>query len=131
MANNNTKKLKKIVTLANKEAKRLGNMKIMPEHLFLGLMRMKDRWAVDLLLTFGVDIFGLEIKVEKKISRPDLQIIAVPEFFCHRSCPLPGNQIAGLPCGSPARYRGYTGRKPVIPMQKLFHDDAGHLAYLV
>ena len=90
MANNNTKKLKKIVTLANKEAKRLGNMKIMPEHLFLGLMRMKDRWAVDLLLTFGVDIFGLEIKVEKKISRPAQIKADMPETL---ECTLAANSV--------------------------------------
>ena len=36
MTNNETKRLKEIMVLASEEAKRLGNNKISPEHLFLG-----------------------------------------------------------------------------------------------
>lgn len=40
MTKNDNKKLKEIIDLACEEAKRLGNTKVSPEHLFLGMLRM-------------------------------------------------------------------------------------------
>ena len=38
MTKNDNKKLKEIIDLACEEAKRLGNTKVSPEHLFLGML---------------------------------------------------------------------------------------------
>ena len=46
MGKNETKKLKQIMTLAGEEARRLGNAKIYPEHLFLGMLRLSDARAL-------------------------------------------------------------------------------------
>ena len=48
--NSDTTKLKEIMALATEEARRLGNIRISPEHLFLGIMRLENDLAMDLLL---------------------------------------------------------------------------------
>lgn len=90
MANNNTQKLKKIVSLANAEAKRLGNKKIAPEHLFLGLLHLRNNWAVDILLTFGVDVFALQLKVERKVAKSAHPEEELPEKL---ECTMSANSV--------------------------------------
>ena len=42
MGKEDTRRLKQIMTSAGEEAKRLGNSKIYPEHLFLGLLKLRS-----------------------------------------------------------------------------------------
>ena len=69
MAKNETRKLKEIMILAREEAKRLGNAEISPEHLFLGILRLKQAWALDVLIALGVDFYKVKRKVEQKLNR--------------------------------------------------------------
>ena len=69
MAKNETKKLREIMTLASEEARRLGNSKISPEHLFLGMLRLKQAWAIDVLIALGVDFYEVEGKDRTEIGK--------------------------------------------------------------
>ncbi|MEG2792123.1 MAG: ATP-dependent Clp protease ATP-binding subunit, partial [Odoribacter sp.] len=69
MAKNDTNRLKEIMRLAGEEAMRLGNTKITPEHLFLGMLRQEHSQAVELLIALGVDFYEVRAKVEKKLGR--------------------------------------------------------------
>ncbi|NCE72893.1 ATP-dependent Clp protease ATP-binding subunit [Odoribacter sp. Z80] len=68
MTNNETKRLKEIMVLASEEAKRLGNNKISPEHLFLGMLRLKRAWAIDVLIALGIDFYEVKARIEQKLS---------------------------------------------------------------
>ena len=50
MGKEDTRRLKQIMTSAGEEAKRLGNSKIYPEHLFLGLLKLRSGRAIDILI---------------------------------------------------------------------------------
>lgn len=67
--NSDATKLKEIVTLAAEEARRLGNVRISPEHLFLGIMRLENDWVIDLLLSLGMEFGETKVKLEKKVSK--------------------------------------------------------------
>lgn len=69
MGKNETKKLKQIMTLAGEEAKRLGNTKIYPEHLFLGMLRLSNAKAIDILIALGLDFYEVKDKIEQKLAR--------------------------------------------------------------
>ena len=56
MTKNDNKKLKEIIDLACEEAKRLGNTKVSTEHLCLGMLRMDQARAIDVLIAWGVDL---------------------------------------------------------------------------
>lgn len=69
MGKNETKKLKQIMTLAGEEAKRLGNTKIYPEHLFLGMLRLSNARAIDILISLGLDFYEVKDKIEQKLTK--------------------------------------------------------------
>lgn len=69
MGKNETKKLKQIMTLAGEEAKRLGNTKIYPEHLFLGMLRLSNARAIDILIALGLDFYEVKDKIEQKLTK--------------------------------------------------------------
>lgn len=79
MGKNETKKLKQIMTLAGEEARRLGNAKIYPEHLFLGMLRLSDARAIDVLISLGLDFYEVKDKIEQKLSRKHEKTEDVPE----------------------------------------------------
>lgn len=69
MGKNETEKLKQIITLAGEEARRLGNTKIYPEHLFLGMLRSNNARAIDILIALGLDFYEIKDKIEQKLER--------------------------------------------------------------
>ena len=69
MTKNDNKKLKEIIDLACEEAKRLGNTKVSPEHLFLGMLRMDQARAIDVLIALGVDFYEVKAKIEQKLNK--------------------------------------------------------------
>lgn len=69
MGKNETKMLRQIITLAGEEARRLGNSKIYPEHLFLGILRMNNARAVDVLIALGIDFYEVKDKIEQKLVK--------------------------------------------------------------
>ncbi len=77
-----TKNLKQIMTLASEEAKRLGNSKIYPEHLFLGILRSNNPRIMSALMALDVNFFEIKDKVEEKLNkkREDVDPLASPDF---------------------------------------------------
>lgn len=69
MGQDDTKKLKQIMTLAGEEAKRLGNSKIYPEHLFLGILRLSHARAIEILMALGLDFYEVKEKIEQRLSK--------------------------------------------------------------
>lgn len=61
-------RLKQIVLLAGEEAVRLNSAKLQPEHLFLGLMRLKTGRAIDVLLALGLDFYEVKDKIEERLK---------------------------------------------------------------
>lgn len=57
------------MTCAGEEAKRLGNSKIYPEHLFLGLLRLSHGRALDVLMTLGLDFYEVKDRIEEKLEK--------------------------------------------------------------
>lgn len=66
-----SQKVKDILTYSKEEAIRLGNSHISPEHLFLGILRDGEGFAVDILLNQGVDLVMLKGSVERSIRVED------------------------------------------------------------
>ena len=71
MAKNKIKKLQNIIALADEEARRLGNSKIAPEHLFLGIMRLKQHNTMSALVSLNVDYLEIQDQIIKKLSKPN------------------------------------------------------------
>ena len=42
----------------------MGNTKVSPEHLFLGMLRMDQARAIDVLIALGVDFYEVKAKIE-------------------------------------------------------------------
>ena len=57
------------MTCAGEEAKRLGNSKIYPEHLFLGLLRLSHGRAIDVLMALGLDFYEVKDRIEEKLEK--------------------------------------------------------------
>ena len=57
------------MTSAGEEARRLGNSKIYPEHLFLGLLRLNQGRAIDVLVALGLDFYEVKERKEKKLEK--------------------------------------------------------------
>lgn len=66
-----SQKVKDILTYSKEEAIRLGNSHISPEHLFLGILRDGEGFAVDILLNHGVDLVMIKGSVERSIRVED------------------------------------------------------------
>lgn len=57
------------MTSAGEEARRLGNSKIYPEHLFLGLLRLNQGRAIDVLVALGLDFSEVKERIEEKLEK--------------------------------------------------------------
>lgn len=68
MGREETRRLKQIMTSAGEEARRLGNSKIYPEHLFLGLLRLRSGRAIDILISLGLDFYEVKDKIEQRLG---------------------------------------------------------------
>lgn len=68
------------MTSAGEEAKRLGNSKIYPEHLFLGLLRLSRGRAIDVLMALGVDFYEVKDRIEEKLAKKKEKIESLTEL---------------------------------------------------
>jgi ATP-dependent Clp protease ATP-binding subunit ClpC len=66
-----SQKVRDILTYSKEEAIRLGNSHISPEHLFLGLLREGEGYAIDMLVNQGVDLVMLKGSLERSIRVDD------------------------------------------------------------
>lgn len=68
------------MTSAGEEAKRLGNSKIYPEHLFLGLLRLSRGRAIDVLMALGLDFYEVKERIEEKLEKKKEKIDSLTEL---------------------------------------------------
>lgn len=80
MGKSDTKRLRQIVTSASEEAKRLGNSKIYPEHLFLGLLRLSRGRAIDVLMALGLDFYEIKDQIEEKLEKKKEKIESLTDL---------------------------------------------------
>ncbi len=80
MGKSDTKRLKQIMTCAGEEARRLGNSKIYPEHLFLGLLRLSHGRAIDVLMALGLDFYEVKDRIEEKLEKKREKIDSLTEL---------------------------------------------------
>lgn len=66
--------LKDIFSFSKEEAERLGNNYIGPEHFLLGIIRIENSNAKNILNKLGIDISELKRSIEEKIRVSDQQI---------------------------------------------------------
>ncbi|MCG2676335.1 ATP-dependent Clp protease ATP-binding subunit [bacterium] len=64
-----TKKWGKVIELARQEAGRLGHDYVGTEHLLLGLVRLGEGVAVEVLKGFGIDLESIKLAVEKIVPK--------------------------------------------------------------
>ncbi|MEW6481596.1 MAG: ATP-dependent Clp protease ATP-binding subunit [bacterium] len=62
-----TERARKILALAQDEAKRLNHDYLGPEHILLGLIKEGEGVATEVLRNFDIDLEGLKIEIEKEI----------------------------------------------------------------
>ncbi|NOZ45625.1 MAG: ATP-dependent Clp protease ATP-binding subunit [Chlorobi bacterium] len=62
-----SQRIKDVISFSREEAVRLGNQQIGTEHLFLGILREGEGLAVEILLSFGVNLSELKHILENKI----------------------------------------------------------------
>lgn len=68
------------MTCAGEEAKRLGDFKIYPEHLFLGLLRLSRGRAMDVLMALGLDFGEVKDRIEEKLEKNREKVDSLTEL---------------------------------------------------
>ncbi len=63
--NNITTNLHDAIEFSNGERERLGDKQIFPNHILLGLMRLTNCTALDILIKLGIDLNLLKKKLEE------------------------------------------------------------------
>ena len=63
-----SEKIKDIISYSKEESIRLGNNILLPEHLFLGILRDGENKVLDILVSFGIDLNIIRKLFEKKIK---------------------------------------------------------------
>ena len=63
--NNITNNLHDAIEFSNGERERLGDIQIFPNHIVLGLMRLNDCSALNILIKLGIDLNILKKKLEE------------------------------------------------------------------
>ena len=66
-----SQRIKDVLTYSKEEAIRLRNSKIGTDHLFLGILREGEGIAIDLLLSFGIDIIEIKKNIETHLKNTD------------------------------------------------------------
>src|ERR1700693_5850484 len=76
MMNDFTPRAQQVLTLARKEAKRFNHNYVGTEHLLLGLIKLGEGVAVNVLQKMGLDLERVRIEVEKHVgSHPETNMI--------------------------------------------------------
>ena len=74
--NDFTPRAQQVLTLARKEAERFNHNYVGPEHLLLGLIKLGEGVAVNVLQKMGVDLEIVRMEVEKHVgSHPETNMI--------------------------------------------------------
>src|SRR5258707_13736137 len=76
MMNNFTPRAQQLLALARKEAERFNHNCVGTEHLLLGLIKLGQGVAVNVLHKMGLDLEGVRLEVEKYVgSHPAINMI--------------------------------------------------------
>src|SRR5512141_2189324 len=79
--NNFTPRAQQVLALARKEADRLNHNLLGTEHLLLGLIKLGQGVAVNVLQTLGLDLETVRLEVEKLVGTgPDQKVVGVIPF---------------------------------------------------
>ena len=73
MMNNFTPRAQQVLALAIKEAERFNHNYVGTEHLFLGLIKLGEGVAVNVLQKMGLDLETVRMEVEKHVVRSPRQ----------------------------------------------------------
>src|SRR5271154_7072606 len=74
-----TNRAKQVIKLAKKEAQRLNHNYLGTEHLLLGLLKLGQGIAVNVLRTMGLDYEGVRGEIEKLVGfGPEIQVYGDP-----------------------------------------------------
>ena len=65
MYDNFTERTRRVLVYAQREAKRFNHDYVGPEHILLGLVRLGEGVAADVLQSMGIDLKKIRIEVEK------------------------------------------------------------------
>ncbi|GHV68494.1 ATP-dependent Clp protease ClpC [Bacteroidia bacterium] len=80
MKKDDMQKLQQILTSAGKEAIRLGNAKIQPEHLFLAILRTAAGEALDILVSLDLDFFAVNDLIENNLKKEKGKIDSIADL---------------------------------------------------
>ena len=67
-----SQKTKDIIAYSKEEAIRLGNDILLPEHLFLGILRDGDNRTLDIIVSNGIDLNEIRETIESSIKTNDV-----------------------------------------------------------
>src|ERR1700675_2321624 len=74
--NNFTPRAQQVLALARKEADRFNHNYVGTEHLLLGLIKLREGVAVNVLQKMGLDLESVRVEVEKHVGpRPETKMI--------------------------------------------------------
>src|SRR5207253_582643 len=77
--NNFTPRAQQVLALASKEAERFNHNYVGTEHLLLGLIKLGQGVAVNVLQKMGLDLETVRMEVEKHVgSPPETKMIGIP-----------------------------------------------------
>lgn len=75
MDKNFSKRLKNIIGFSLEEAQRIGHLRILPEHLLLGIIRDGSGREIEAIANLGCDIQAIKQSVEKEIKESNAEIV--------------------------------------------------------
>ena len=65
-------KVSEILAFSREEAARLASQSVAPEHLLLGLLRMKDGPIMNLFLQLDIDLQNVKSELETRVRNDDI-----------------------------------------------------------
>ncbi|MCK4746866.1 MAG: ATP-dependent Clp protease ATP-binding subunit, partial [Bacteroidales bacterium] len=74
-----SQRIKDVLGYSKEEAVRLGNSHISVEHLFLGILRDGEGFAIDVLVVLGVELYDLRMAIEKSIKNDQPATVTDPD----------------------------------------------------
>ena len=71
MSNQFSPRVSEILSYSREEASRLASSSVGPEHLLLGMMRLKDSPALEIMVRLNIDYKNIKTKLEDRVRNDD------------------------------------------------------------
>lgn len=78
-------KIKHVLSYSREEAKRLGNPAIDPNHLFLGILRDGEGEAINVLLSFHVDLHEIKELIDRHLKTDTQEVTDINSISVYKS----------------------------------------------